>query len=390
MRGDHASTNRLLTAIEAVMYGARPERRKLAGLLRGLSGVYGALLQGRRLCRERWRTAQRLPCRVVSVGNLTLGGTGKTPMTIYMAQLLHHAGCRTAVVSRGYKGAAEAGGGVVSDGRRLLMGPGHAGDEPFLMARELLSAGIPVLVGRNRVRSGRLAVERFQCDMLILDDGFQHLRLARDLNLVLLDAARPFGNGFLLPRGTLREPPASLSRADACLLTRCPPSAVVRSAAFPGTGSIEQMAHRRRRPVFPAVHRPYVAERLPADRANRRAASTAVSDLRGPVFAFSGIARNRDFRTGLRDLGVALRGWADFADHHAYTAEDLKAIAARAQSSGARLLATTQKDRVKIDPGWLRGLPLAVIGVRIELGDYASAFERFVCSCLDLRCPSGE
>ena len=377
----------LVPAIENVMRRAHPERRHLAAVLLGLSKIYGALVRCRgRVYQAPWgASSQRLACRVVSVGNMTLGGTGKTPMTIFVAQLIHRAGCRTAVLSRGYKGASERRGGIVSDGHRLRMGPDEAGDEPYLMARQLLPSGIPVLVGCDRVRSGTEAMERFQSEVIVLDDGFQHLRLQRDLDLVLLDAASPFGNGYLLPRGTLREPLEALGRADACLLTRCPPSAVAAEAAAPSEARLAKTARRRVRPVFPAAHRPFVAECLSAGRKVAHGGSQARFDLRAPAYAFSGIARNPDFRATLRAMGFSLRGWTAFGDHHFYSAADLKTIATQARRCGAQLLVTTEKDRVKIAPDWIGDMPLFVVGVRIELGAYAGAFERFVCSHLGLR-----
>jgi tetraacyldisaccharide 4'-kinase len=375
------------------MSGERRGPPGLAAVLDALAGLYGAAVKHRlRRYRRGALAAQHLPCRVVSVGNLTVGGTGKTPMTVYVARLMAAAGLRAAVVSRGYKGAAEARGGVVSDGRRLCMGPAAAGDEPYLMARELLPAGIPVLVGRDRPGAGRLALRRFQSEVLLLDDGFQHLRLKRDLDLVLLDAAHPFGNGRLLPRGTLREPIAALARADACLLTRCPQRALAGPPSSAPQSGLDRIAGRRLRPVFPAAHRPYFVERLQAGRALPLEADRLPElDCGAPVFAFSGLARNRDFRSALQHMGFALKGWMDFADHHAYSSADLRTIADRARRCGARLLVTSQKDRVKIDPAWIQALPLVVIGVRIDLGRYAGAFEGFVYRHLGLerRSPDG-
>ena len=386
MKAEGVAQKRVLPAIEGVMQGACPERRRLATFLLGLSKLYSVGMRlRRRMYQGPWGASRRLACRVVSVGNITLGGTGKTPMTLFVAQLIHEAGYRTAVVSRGYKGSAERRGGIVSDGRRLRMGPGQAGDEPFLMARQLLPSGVPVLVGRNRVRSGNRAIEQFQSEVIVLDDGFQHLRLERDLDLVLLDAANPFGNGHLLPRGTLREPVEALARADACLLTRCPPSAAAGEAVASWQSAIAAMAQRRVRPVFPAVHRPFVAEHLPTGRRGASDALQAGIDFRTPAYAFSGIARNHDFRASLREMGFPLKGWTDFADHHAYSEEDLRSIAQRARRRGAQLLVTTEKDRVKIAPDWIRDMSLLVIGVRIDLGAYNGVFERLVCDRLGLR-----
>ena len=385
MKSDATIIRRVFPAMEGIMRGRRSAPQGLSTVLQVLSAVYGSVVRRRaRRYRLGGLATQRLPCIVVSVGNLSVGGTGKTPMAIYLARLIRGIGCRTAVLSRGYKGSAENRGGLVSDGRRILMGPGEAGDEPHLMARRLLPMGIPVVVGRNRLQSGRLAVDLFQCEVIVLDDGFQHLQLERDLDLVLLDADQPFGNGYLLPRGTLREPIEALARADACLLTRCPLPALSASSA-PRSGVIAQMAGRQVRPVFPAAHGLFVAERLMAGGEPGNSVALPARVLTGEaVFAFSGLARNREFRAGLQALGLTLRGWMSFSDHHSYTPADLETVTTRARARGAGVLATTAKDRVKIDPAWIGGLELLVLDVRMELGAYADAFERFVLRRLGL------
>ena len=195
----------------------------LATLLWGISVLYGGLTHLRRRLYTRGRLkSHRLPCPVISVGNLTLGGTGKTPLVIHLAEKIQGMGYRPVILSRGYKGLAEKGGAVVSDGRNLLCDARQAGDEPYLMA--ILLPTVPVVVGRHRYRAGMDAIRRFQPDIILLDDGFQHLQLKRDLNLLLLDAQNPFGNRYLFPRGTLREPEVSLLGADAVVLTRSGPA----------------------------------------------------------------------------------------------------------------------------------------------------------------------
>ena len=183
------------------------------------SKIYGGGVKLRqKLYQKGLVKSKRLPCMVISVGNLSVGGTGKTPMTIYLANLIQDFGNKAVVISRGYKGRAEKAGGIVSDGKVLLMGPETAGDEPYMMAVKLKN--VPVIVGKNRFEAGMLAVRTFKPEVLVLDDAFQHLKLERDLDLVLLDCQRPFGNGHMLPRGIMREPVSALSRADALILTR--------------------------------------------------------------------------------------------------------------------------------------------------------------------------
>ncbi len=372
--------NRLRESVETVMHDQYGGRSVLASVLKGAAGVYGAAVRFRaKRFRQQRLLSHRLPCRVISVGNITLGGTGKTPMSIYLAQLLHAAGHRVAVVSRGYKGLSEKKGGIVSDGQRLLMAPSVAGDEPYLMARRLLSCGIPVIVGQNRVRSGLLAIRRFHTEVVVLDDGFQHLRLQRDIDIVLLDAMNPFGNGYLLPRGTLREPPSALSRADICLLTRCPPTVLERGASAP-PGSLEvQAAGNIGRPIFAAAHTPFLQECLGGEWDNRPDDKPHMEDRAGePVFAFSGLARNDAFQNTLRDMGFDLKGSLAFSDHHVYSRSEIEAIASRADRKDARWLVTTEKDRVKIDPDWIHTMPLLVVGIRMDLGARTKTFERLV------------
>ena len=206
---------RLTAYIEALM--TDPDRRPFvspATLLSALSGVYGgAMVLRAGLYRRGLLERRRLPCRVVSVGNLTVGGTGKTPLVMDLAARLRDRGWPVCVLSRGYRGTAERTGAVVSDGYRILVPAKVAGDEPWLMARRL--AGIPVIVGRDRWASGMTAVDRFGARAVVLDDGFQHQRLVRDLDVLLLDARKPMGNGHLLPRGPLREPITAARRAHA-------------------------------------------------------------------------------------------------------------------------------------------------------------------------------
>uniref|UniRef100_UPI0035937661 tetraacyldisaccharide 4'-kinase n=1 Tax=Desulfococcus sp. TaxID=2025834 RepID=UPI0035937661 len=218
---------RLRSRIHAVIRDPRPKAGGALGwALSAVARGYGKLMAERARWYETGRLpSRRLPCGVVSVGNITVGGTGKTPMALRLAREFACAGRRTVIVSRGYRGRAEAEGGIVSDGGSLFMTADAAGDEPFMMAESLIAAGldVPVVVGRNRHAAGMTAVFRFAPEVVILDDAFQHLRLRRDLNLLLLDGTAPFGNGRVLPRGPLREPLSALARADAVILTRCPP-----------------------------------------------------------------------------------------------------------------------------------------------------------------------
>ncbi len=289
---------------------------------------------------------ERIGCPVISVGNLTVGGTGKTPMVILLAGMLQDRGLRPAVLSRGYGGKNTADVLVVTDGNRLLAGPDEAGDEPVLMARRLRD--IPVLAGPKRVMTGRHALEHFRVDVILLDDGFQHRYLYRDLDIVLLDSRQPLGNGFLLPRGPLREPPSALGRAGAIAFTRSGSGdAVPIDERLSGILSGRVVLRTRVRPTSLTAPDGGV---LP------------LSSLQGKrVFAFAGIARPDSFRQTIESLGGVIAGFRAFPDHHRYRAEDLSRIETEAGLAKADILLATEKDLVKLSgslqpPSGIHGL----------------------------------
>ena len=321
------------------------------------SFVYGCAAKLRRtLYQNRILKAKRLPCPVISVGNLTVGGTGKTPMVAYLANLLKGMGYRAAVLSRGYKGKAQKCGGVVSDGSTVFMTPEDAGDEPFMLAEQLEE--IPVLVGSNRFASGTLAVQQYRSNVLILDDGFQHLALERDLNLVLLDHRYPVGNGHLLPRGTLREPLSALSMADGVIFTRCDPCY---ASAMSPPRFLDREAFNKK-PFFYAAHYPMIyrikGENPKADDVD------SMAEKRG--IAFSGIAQNDDFQHSLKAQHYDIVNFFGFPDHHPYTQKELEFIWLEGRKRGAFFVATTQKDYVRIRGRVPTDIPLMVLGIRLQ------------------------
>jgi tetraacyldisaccharide 4'-kinase len=276
-------------------------------------------------------------------------------MTIFVAQRLRDQGYRVVVISRGYRGRMEASGGIVSDGRTILKGPEDAGDEPYLIARILKN--IPVVVGRRRYLAGLLAVDHFTPDVIVLDDAFQHMHLKRDLDLVLLDARLPFGNGYLLPRGRLREPPSALRRAQVLILTRSNPS-----KAPPFADALFE-----RLPVYHTRHHP-VIRKMATPTESIQTGISDISLLRDKkVVAFSGLAENRRFLDTLQGAGCRLMHTIAFADHQRYTPGDLDRVVSASNKTGADVVATTYKDYVKIQH--FKNLPsaLAVIDVAIEL-----------------------
>jgi tetraacyldisaccharide 4'-kinase len=348
----------------------------LATFLWWISLVYGGLVRlRRRLYTRGTLTSYRLPCPVISVGNLTVGGTGKTPMAIHLVEAILKLGYRPVILSRGYKGLGEKGGAVVSDGHHVLCSARLAGDEPYLMAALLPT--VPVVVGRDRYRIGLDAEQRFKPDLIVLDDAFQHLRLKRDLNLLLLDARRPFGNEHLLPRGTLREPAACLQSADAVVLTRS------------GQVSMENWESLIRRalprPVFTSEHQSVVRMVLEAGQPSGALQTGLEMRLKAGdrrVFAFAGLGCNDAFFNSIGLLGVCVQGTRDFADHYYYTGGDLRQVVQMARQTGASCLMTTDKDYVRLPPDTRLPLDLIVMGVRLDFGTQQTAWWGYIARAI--------
>ena len=290
----------------------------------------------------------RLPVPVISIGNLVLGGSGKTPMVRYFAELLQKLGYRPAVISRGYGGRAKQPANIVSDGSQVLLSPEQGGDEPCMLAHAL--PGIPVLVGRRRIDPCRLAIAEFQCDILLLDDGFQHLSVHRDLDMVLFDATILAGKGRIFPGGILREPMTALKRADAIVLTGITDDNREKARSF--------------------------AQTLPKDLGETPVFEVSLAEPElhwlsgkpapGPTFfAFSGIANPERFEKTVSTMGLATTGFHILPDHVRYDRRLLADIHHRAVATGAGHLLTTTKDFVKLRQIPLP-LPLAVVDIRLR------------------------
>lgn len=322
----------------------------------GLSAVtagYRGLLEVReRLYGWGVLRSRRLPCPVISIGNLTLGGSGKTPAVEMAVRTLRESGVRPAVVSRGY-GRRSTGVRVVADRTGLRVDPQGAGDEPFLLARRL--PGVPVVVGENRYEAGRRCLEGFGVDALVLDDAFQHRTLEKDLEIVLVPGRSPWGNGHLFPRGPLREPVSALARAHLVVVV--------------GGDSHERASVRgdvrRHNPTAPIV----AADYQPLECWQVRETTPCAPDtLRGRrLLGFAGIARPDGFRRTVERLGVPLVGLVEFPDHHWYEPEDLAAMVRQAEAAGAEGLITTEKDYVRLSALALRTIPIWILSVRLEL-----------------------
>ena len=351
----------------------------LKPLLSILSVVYGgAVTLKRKAYQKGVLRPKKLPCIVISIGNLTMGGTGKTPMTLYVAERIKELGYTASIISRGYKGRTEKKGGIVSDGRNLLMSSKDAGDEPFMMASILRD--IPVVVGQNRFDAGMLAVRHFDPDVLVLDDAFQHVKLKRDIDLVLLDYRRPFGNGCLLPLGVLREPITSLFQADALILTRFDADDGAENTSI--LAKLESYAQGI--PIFKAYHVPYIQQVVKQDNCSleENFLKTLTCDsnfLKGRrVFPFSGIANHKDFLKTVESLGAVVTDFQEFPDHYQYKDIDYKRVIQSAVDAGTDYLVTTEKDYVRMAnmPKW--PVDLVVLGVGISFGEADGAFKAFI------------
>ena len=324
-------TSTLLTYWRSLANGTRTGLfdRLLLTLLAPLSLPY-TLVQ--RLRAGLYRTGvlktMRLPRPVVSVGNITVGGTGKTPTTALIARLLMERGAKVAVLSRGYGGSMEGTTAIVSDGHKILLTAEQCGDEPYLLAAT--AAGLMVVMGSDRHKAGLLAMERLGPDIFLLDDGFQHLALHRDLDILLVDSARPFGNGLTLPAGLLREPTAAARRADLIVHTRCPE----------GNTPAPAMAGKPR-----CIARHRLAGLMPLS----GGAPLAFSDLAGlGILAFAGIADPSAFFAGLTGQGLNLVRTLPFPDHVRYDNARIAELDAIMEECGAEYAVTTEKDGVKL------------------------------------------
>ena len=341
---------------EGFSRGPRVMLSALAGGYRGLLGTRD-WLYGHGVLRSR-----ALGCPVVSIGNLTVGGTGKTPAVELAVQTLTDLGRRVAIVSRGYR-RRTSGIEIVADAASIRLDPADAGDEPFLLARRL--PGVPVVVGANRYDAARLAVERFATTAIVLDDGFQHRTLAKDVEIVMTRARKPWGNGQLLPHGPLREPLGALARAT-----------LIVAAGAEGVEDADDVraAARRYAPGVPVATARYVAVECWEARSLRPHRTEELAGRR--LVAFAGLASPEGFARTLEALRVDVARFATFVDHHWYSAADLSALDAQAAALGAEGLVTTEKDWVRLRDVARPRRPIHVVSVRLELLDGADEWRR--------------
>ena len=356
--------------------------------------LYGAAVRARlRLYRSGILKTERAGAPVISVGNITTGGTGKTPLVEWVARSVAREGLRACVLTRGYGRADESRRVVVSDGERVLAGVEESGDEPRLLAERLKGAA-SVVCDRDRVGAARWARENLGAQVFVLDDGFQHLRIARDLDIVTVDATAPWGGGHLLPRGRLREPRAGLARAGCVVVTRADLSEDLDALR----AEIERLTEGRALVVSSRVRvsrlrllggggakieggakvedegdaeGQSVASSLQASASSLQASASShqVSALTGRrVAAFCAIGNPRAFFGQLRREGFELCYERAFTDHHLYGETDVAQVAREAEGRGARALLTTAKDAVKLG-GREFALPCYVVETELEFED---------------------
>lgn len=337
--------------------------RVLLSVLKGISLVFRQIVLMRLfLYRERILRSYPLGCQVISVGNVTAGGTGKTPVVEIFACELQKQGRRVAILSRGYRKKElpwyqkfkekYLPPRVVSDGEDVLLDSEMGGDEPYMLASNL--PGVVVLVDKDRVKSGKYAIKRFKCDILILDDGLQYQKLKHHVDVVLVDNTNPFGNGNMLPRGVLREPSKNLSRADFVFITKSDgESTELRKEirVLNPSADIIECCHM---PRF--MCNVYSDERI------------SLEWLKGKrVASLSGIAVPQSFEGSLRKMGAKLISFERYVDHHRYQAQEIIDAINKAHKLGAEALITTEKDAVRFPKLTRTAVPVYYVRVDIEI-----------------------
>jgi len=376
-----------LEQLESYLLGVVEDREKGKGasilrfFLRQLSRLFALIVQVR-LKLYSWGIIRphTLGCQVLSVGNLTVGGTGKTPIVEVFARSLQQQGRKVAILSRGYKRKKQPLGErikarltfqesgppplVVSDGKRLLLNSEISGDEPYMLASNLPQ--VAVLVDKNRVKAGKYAIKKLGCDTLVLDDGFQYLSLRHRLDIVLVDRTNPFGNRHVLPRGLLREPVRNIRRAGFIFITKSNgDGAAELKAQLRALNPDAEISECRHHAKY--LQDVYSGERLPLEH------------LQGmPVAAISGIAVPQGFEDELGRQGAHVLLHETYADHHRYTQQEILDVINSALQAGARALLTTEKDAVRFPFIERRDIPIYFLRVEIEMLSGTEAFKDWI------------
>jgi tetraacyldisaccharide 4'-kinase len=322
------------------------------------SSLYGVAMKARRALYDAGRLrVHELGAPVISVGNLTMGGTGKTPLVEWIARELARTGMRVCILTRGYGRQNAATRTIVSDGNEILASAAEAGDEPLLLA-EKLKGQAAVISDADRVAAAAWALKNFQSDVFVLDDGFQHLRVARNLNILTIDATNPWGNGKLLPAGILRESPAELKRADCIVITRADDPNSTESVRR------EIAAQGNQRPVFCSRMKLRGVRGIQAGQPLAEADEIKASG----VAAFCGLGNPESFFSLLGRAGYRLAYKEVFRDHYRYDQSDVDHLEREARKHGAQILLTTAKDDVKLR-SFAFTLPCYVADIAIEIDE---------------------
>jgi tetraacyldisaccharide 4'-kinase len=398
--GQPRTENRELTALkdtledienfvtDVILHNKRGLRAAVCrGVFYGLSKIFAAVVSLRLwLYQKRYIHDHHLGVPVISIGNLTVGGTGKTPVVELFARTLRDKGRTVAILSRGYKSKRQQKRSrwrklaakfnlvepppsipprVVSDGQNVLLDSYHAGDEPLMLARNL--PGVPVVVDRNRVKAGRYAIKNFHVDALLLDDGMQYLKLKHRLDIVLVDRTAPFGvNGHMLPRGTMREPARHLKRASYIFITK--------SDENPNDELIAQLRrHNRVAEIIECRHRPVYFKDMHSGEI------IPIEAIKGKyVGALSGIAVPESFENGLRKLGAKVEATERFADHHRFDAKEIKPFMDRCLRRDLEYIVTTEKDIVRFPELPKGDIPVIYMRVEIEILRGQDVFDKMI------------
>lgn len=374
---------RQLEAIQLYLYQMVQEEREgllatvVLTILRAFSVLYGAGVAVKlALYRSGLLKRHKLSCKVISLGNVTVGGTGKTPTAQRLAAIIRDMGYKVVVLNRGYRAGWKGEVGVVSDGRKTYMTVAEAGDEAYLLAKNL--PGVPVIIGKDRTVTGDYAVQRFGAEVIILDDGYQHWQLERDIDIVLIDTLNVFGNNFLLPRGTLREPLSNLDRAHAFLLTKVDQSTENVRENLKHTLSL----YNEQAIVVESVHHPQCFIEIEEWYKGINYKSVGLETARQrPVMAFSAIGNPSSFEQTINDLGAQLIDAVRYPDHHNYTMAEMQAVMQKAVDKGVCALITTEKDAVKIPSEFIhsdRPLPVYVLNIELRFQEGSESFLQMI------------
>ncbi|MCQ2554013.1 MAG: tetraacyldisaccharide 4'-kinase, partial [Clostridia bacterium] len=318
---------------------------------------------------------------VISIGNITVGGTGKTPTAQMLATQIKELGYRVVILNRGYRSHWNRNIGVVSNGEKIFMTAHEAGDEAYLMAKTL--PGIPVIIGKNRAITGKYAVEKMHAEVIILDDGFQHWQLKRDLDIVLVDTLSMFGNGCVLPRGVLREPIENLGRGGLFILTKTDQSSALSRMQLRKTiAKYNSLA-----PVVESVHNPKNFVEIAEWYKGITEHVKPLDELRGEnVMVFSAIGNPSSFEQTLSSIGVNILEAVRYPDHHDYGMLEMQYISERAKSLNAVAMIATSKDAVKIPTEFIysaRQIPLYILNMNICITEGAEECERCVIDAIE-------